>query len=282
MTTHTDKDSARHDPVDLRDADDELRLSGISDLAIFALAELASGRSTAELSDLAVAHFAKPHVTAMATAMADQSTQEAETLVSELLDAGVTVQDLCLQHFAPAARELGRLWEDDRLPFADVSLAASRMQAILRNLPRKRAHCLTNATRGAVFAATPGETHTLGVLMAADHFRRLDWDVGVLVGLDHDSLCRQVLADDRPILGLSCAGGHSFAALTRVVDEMRARRPELAIVVSGAVTQDLEAFAMLPECDGVIEDLEDAEAELDLILENMKSAVATHGGAVTA
>lgn len=280
MTTDKDRAKARHGRAKPQNPKADMRPAGISDLAFLALAELASSRADAERSDPAIASLTEPHVTAMAYAMADHSTPEAEALVSDLLDAGVTVQDLCLEHLGPAARELGRMWENDRLPFADVSMAAARMQAVLRNLPRKRTPCLSNATPGALFAATPGETHTLGVLMAADHFRRLDWDVGVLVGLDHDALCRQVLSDDRPVLGLSCAGGHSFSALSRVIDEIRARRPGLVIVVSGAVTQDPEAVAMLPECDGIIESLETAEAEMDMILHDM--SVGAFNGALTA
>ncbi len=269
LTTKGDKAGTMHGQAKTQDPGAKMRSSGISDLAFLALAELASCRVGADFSEQALASATEPHVAAMAYAMADPSTSEAEALVADLLDAGETIQDLCLLHLAPAAQELGRMWENDRLPFADVAMAAARMQAVLRNLPRKRSHGLSNTTRGALFAATPGETHTLGVLMAADHFRRLDWDVGVLVGLDHDGLCRQVLADDRPILGLSCAGIHSVAALSRVVDDMRARRPNLGIVVSGAVTQDIQAVAMLPECDGIIETLDTAEAEMDMILRSL-------------
>ena len=149
-------------------------------------------------------------------------------------------------------------------------MATARMQTILRNLPGSPIKGLSGRAPGALFAAVPGETHTLGVLIAADHFRRLGWDVGVLVGQDHEALCRRILADDRPMLGLSCAGGHSAPALARLIDVVQARRPELAIVISGAITTDEVAMAMLPECDGFIEALETAEADLGRALSHAR------------
>lgn len=240
--------------------------SGVRDLASLALSAVAKDHGESDTVSSAMPTLPSPHVAAMARLMADDKSDEAEGLVADLLNSGVSVQDLCLSHFTPAARELGRLWACDRLPFTEVTMATARMQGMLRNLPGNTTSSLPHPDRGALFAAVPGETHTLGVLMAADHFRRLNWDVSVLVGLDHTTLMHQILADDRPILGLSCAGSHSFSALTRVIDEVRDRRPDVAIIVSGAVTQEAEALARLPECDGIVDDLETAEADLKAVL----------------
>ncbi len=207
----------------------------------------------------------------MARLLADAESDDAEVMVDDLMNAGLTVRDLCLSYFAPAARELGRLWDCDKLPFTEVAMASARMHAILRNLPGGEAPRLTGNVQEALFVATPGETHTLGVLMAADHFRRLGWDVSALVGLDHDTLVRQILSDDRPVLGISCAGSLTMDALNRLIADVHARRPALAIVVAGAVTQDPLALAQIPFYDGVIDGLETAVSDLDAALDCAKA-----------
>ncbi|MEX3016773.1 B12-binding domain-containing protein [Gymnodinialimonas hymeniacidonis] len=271
MATRFDETGSKRGTVVTQNPEALMGRDGVSDLAALALAELASGPREAELSAEAMAALPNPHVSAMARAMANADSDEAEALVSDLLDAGLTVRELCLSYFTPAARELGRLWDCDKLPFTEVSMATARMHAILRNLPGGVAASLTGNVKEALFVATPGETHTLGVLMAADHFRRLGWDVSALVGLGHDALVRQILSDDRPVLGISCSGSLTMDTLSRLVADVQARRPNLAIVLAGAVTQDPLAMAQLPECDGIIEGLETAETDIQAALDCAKS-----------
>ncbi len=266
MTTHFDETRNKRGTVGPDNRSARLSRDGLEDLASFALAQLAAGQGEIDVSMEARKALTNPTAIAMAWAMADPHSDEAEAMVAELLDAGLSVKDICLHHLTPAAQQLGQLWACDRLPFSEVTMATARMQTILRNLPAPPPMGLSGRAPGAVFASAPGETHTFGVLMAADHFRRLGWDVGVLVGVDHDTLVRKIVSDDRPLVGLSCAGHASFDALQRVVAQVQARRPDMAVVISGYVAQDEQAVAMLPECDGVIETLETAEADLEAAL----------------
>lgn len=198
----------------------------------------------------------------MATALADTDPRRAEDMVAELLDGGVGVQDLCLDHLAPAARELGVWWERDTMPFADVTMAAARIQSILRTIPKIRPNVPGEAGHGALFASVPGETHTLGVIMAADHFRRLGWDIGLLVGMTQDELCRKIANDDRALVGLSCAGRHGAKALCDLIDAIRECRSDVAIIVSGHGLNDPAVMAQLPKVDGLVRGLDGAEEVL--------------------
>ncbi len=143
-----------------------------------------------------------PCVAALAYALCDQDDQAASVLVEDLLEAGLSVEEVCLDHLAPAARRLGELWDTDRLPFSEVALAGARIQAIVRRMPASRMTPSCAQGKGAVFAAVPGEQHTLGVMMAADLFRRNGWDVSLMVGQTHDELVSRISRDDRPVIGL--------------------------------------------------------------------------------
>ncbi len=90
----------------------------------------------------------------------------AEDMVADLLDVGLSVQELCMDNLAPAARELGTWWKQAKLAFTDVTLATALVLAILRRIPIKRSPLLGQNCHSAMFVFVPGETHILGVIMA--------------------------------------------------------------------------------------------------------------------
>jgi methylmalonyl-CoA mutase cobalamin-binding subunit len=233
---------------------------GLSDLAASALARLNNSHFAGDLSEDAKACMKFPLASALATALCDDSSDIADLMVFDLIDAGLSVQDVCLDHLAPAARCLGEWWETDRLPFTEVTMATSRIQSILRKMPSSLTHRGGSGARGVVFCAVPGEQHTLGVMMAAELFRRLDWDVGLLLGLDHPEMIARLARDDRRVIGLSCSGDHSAAALERLMIALRKRRPDARIVLSGGIVKDEDALARLPRPDAVVTCMEEAEA----------------------
>ncbi|MBF9057991.1 hypothetical protein HKCCSP123_02230 [Rhodobacterales bacterium HKCCSP123] len=234
-------------------------LSGFAERALARLcAETRPGASTGD----ALSILGDPCAAAMAYALCDEDDAAASLLVDDLLEAGVPVTDLCLDHLAPAARRLGDLWDRDRLPFTEVALASARIQAILRRLPADRTPSRPQHARGAIFGAVPGEQHTLGVMMAADLFRRGGWDVSLLVGLGHDEMLQRMLRDDRPVIGLSCSGDHSYPALRRLLAAIAKARPEAEILLSGQIAQAPDRIADLPARVVPVTDMAGAEAEM--------------------
>lgn len=201
----------------------------------------------------------------MAYALCDDDDAAASLMVDDLLEAGVTVDEVCLDHLAPAARRLGDLWDRDRLPFTEVTMASARIQAILRRMPPSRSSLHMAQGRGAVFGAVPGEQHTLGVMMAADLFRRNGWDVSLLIGLTHDEMIDRIARDDRPVIGLSCSGDHSYPALRRLLTAVAKSRPDAEILLAGQIVQDADRLADLPAPVIPVADMSQAEAEMTRI-----------------
>ena len=249
------------------------QIGALDVLAKRALARLSHDNRAGAVSRDAVSVLGDPCAAAMAFALCDPDETAAQFLVDDLLEAGISVEDLCRHHLAPAARRLGTMWDQDRLPFTEVALATARIQSILRRLPISRTGLRAVRGPGAVFAAVPGEMHTLGVMMAADLFRRGGWDVSLFVGLTHDEMLARLTRDDRPVIGLSCSGEHSFGALRRLLAALGNARPDAQFLVAGQIIADPARIASLPVPVMVVGDLDSAEAEmarLDAVLSSSK------------
>jgi methanogenic corrinoid protein MtbC1 len=237
-------------------------MGDLSDLAQEAVARLCAQMRAKAAAGPARSVLGDPCVAAMAYALCDDDDGAAAGLVHDLLAAGLSVQELCLDHLAPAARRLGDMWDRDRLPFTEVAVASARIQAILRRLPAGRTALRGGSSKGAIFAAVPGEQHTLGVMMAADLFRREGWDVGLLVGLTHDQLVARISRDDRPVIGLSCSSTQSYAALRRLVAALARTRPDADLLLSGQIVQDAARIKDLPGPVTIVTDLDAAKLQM--------------------
>ena len=92
---------------------------------------------------------------------------------------GVSLSAVYLELLAPAARMLGELWEEDRVSFADVTVALCRLHDVMRNLSASQPPATDTLPQGrrALLVPMPGEQHTFGLVMVADFFRRAGWDV---------------------------------------------------------------------------------------------------------
>lgn len=179
--------------------------------------------------------------------------------ITDAQTQGASDEAIYLHYLAPAARTLGEWWNDDLITFVDVTLGTSRMYAIMRALRRK-----FNATpkpdgKTAVFAAAPGDTHTLGVSMAADLFRKMGWDIDLLLGRSHDELVDEISQSDALIIGISAGGEHSLAALARLVVALRISKPQAFIVISGNMVDKMRVSIDLMDVDGRVSDIDDAK-----------------------
>lgn len=246
--------------------------SGLNDLAARALARMCEQTGAGIVSAEAKLCMQFPVATALARALCDDGSDTADLIVADLIDAGLSVEDVCLDHLAPAAQCLGEWWESDRVPFTDVTMASSRIQSMLCRMPALRRMPAASRQKGAVFGAVPGEEHTLGVLMAADLFRRQGWDVTLLVGLGHDEMLARLSRDDRPVIGLSCSGSHSVPALRDMITDLRRARPDAEIMVSGGVTGDADALSSLPQPDAIVATVDEAQARMDALAERLADA----------
>lgn len=122
-------------------------------------------------------------------------------------ERGVSTEAIFLHLLAPAARELGRMWEEDECLFSDVTVAVGRLQRLMRGLSPEFARDLDlpHDGRRILLAVAPGEQHTFGLAMVAEFFRRGGWDV---IGGYHDPAIDPAACLRREwvdVMGITCS-----------------------------------------------------------------------------
>jgi len=156
-----------------------------------------------------------------------------------LRESGKTADALTLCWIAEAARALGERWVDDTCSFLDVTLGASRLHGLQRSL---RAAYVPGSIYqppelSALFAPVPGDTHVLGVTIAADFFRRAGWQVDLQCEPGLESLCARAKAGDYRLIGLSGGCQATGEGLETVVQRLRETLPGVKIVLGGFITE---------------------------------------------
>ncbi|EAQ07269.1 Coenzyme B12-binding [Yoonia vestfoldensis SKA53] len=181
---------------------------------------------------------------------------------------GVDVGAISRGYVAGAARKLGQMWDDDRISFIDVTLACGKLYGIIRGLRHVLAPQIIQGreTRPALFALVPGETHTLGIEIATDHFRRDGWDVDMLMGLDHDAMVSEADLRHYEAIVLVANSDRMLEPLTRLSLALRITQPLAHIIVAGGILDHHPDILHLVGAEAVMADLDTAIATLRDVL----------------
>jgi methanogenic corrinoid protein MtbC1 len=192
--------------------------------------------------------------------------QEALRLVlEEGLERGVAVPDLHLKVVQRAQRQIGTLWQENRITVAQEHLATAISQLVVsqlyRYLPRTRGN-----GRRVLVACAEGEQHEMGARIAADFLEMAGFDVHFLgANVPADSVA-EMAAERRPgrrsvdLLVLSATTSICFPGLQATMRRVRELAPDLPIMVGGS------AFAWSDGCavpEGVVLGGSDAHALVD-------------------
>ena len=192
--------------------------------------------------------------------------QEALRLViEEGLERGVPVPKLHLEVVERAQRQIGTLWQENRISVAQEHLATAISQLVVSQLYRHLPRARRNGRRVLV-ACAEGEQHEMGARIAADFLEMAGFDVHFLgANVPADSVAAMA-AERRPgrrpvdLLVLSAATSICFPGLQATMRRVRELAPELPIMVGGS------AFVWSDGCavpEGVVRGGSDARALVD-------------------
>lgn len=226
-----------------------------SDLAHIVKEVLNRVKSQPLLNSRSVDLPARAKVERLCYALISDDGEEGHRFIKSVYDDGASLDAIYLSYLAEAARILGEWWETDDASFYEVAIGTTRIYAIMRSLRYLFVSASSATTKSAVFASVPGETHTLGIQMAADLFGQEGWDIDLILGKDHDAIVADVAATNCRIIGLSAAGEHAAGALVRLVLALRVSNPAADIFLSGHIIDTSDDIVSVLDIDGTISDV---------------------------
>lgn len=152
---------------------------------------------------------------------------------------GATLEEVCLDLLAPAARQFGLLWEEDECDFMQVTVGLCRLHQLLLELSPEFAFADGDrkVDRRILLASCPGEQHTFGISLVAQFLRRSHWEVWH----EFPSVCAQIVELVRvhwfSVVGISVGTEARLDQLAQTIGAVRreSRNARVGILVGGPI-----------------------------------------------
>ena len=205
-------------------------------------------------------------IDALCSALISQDPNAAVVLIEQAQRVGASYDALCQLYLAVAARRLGEWWNDDRVSFYKVTIAAGRIYAILRILRLQKRHPLPDGRRSAVFVSVPADNHTLGITVAADMARDRGWDIELFTGMSHDDLVHELERRETPLIGVSASGKRVVPGLIKLIVALRLSNPTARILVCGQISELNLGLNGVTGADALAGDFEQAFAYMEQVV----------------
>ncbi len=195
-----------------------------------------------------------------------KSSQASETtqFIDELLHQGITTDRIFLELIAPAARQLGLMWEQDLCDFTEVTCGLVRMHEITHRLgfEYQNGPQLGGDVQRIMLASAPGSQHFLGMTIVSDFFRKAGWDVVIEISLSEKELVHAVSNEWFDVIGISCATEAQLKSLPGLIRALKAAsgNPEPGVLLGGPIFTVQSHSARSLGADGICVDVKEAVA----------------------
>ena len=193
----------------------------------------------------------------------------ASAYVEAVLQRGATHEIICLQLLAPAARELGLLWEQDECDFMQVTVGLCRLHQVLRDLsnevPAEEAE--SKSGRRVLLASVPGEQHTFGITLVAQFLRRGGWEVWH----EFPNGCADIIEIVRQnwftVVGLSVGHDACLNEVSTIISSIRqfSRNTTVGVLIGGPLLVTKPEIAPLVGADATAADGAEAVRKAEIL-----------------
>jgi methanogenic corrinoid protein MtbC1 len=195
-----------------------------------------------------------------------KSSKASETtqFIDELLHQGITTDRIFLELIAPAARQLGLMWEQDLCDFTEVTCGLVRMHEITHRLgfEYQNGPQLGGDVQRIMLASAPGSQHFLGMTIVSDFFRKAGWDVVIEISVSEKELVHAVSNEWFDVIGISCATEAQLKTLPGLIRALKAAsgNPEPGVLLGGPIFTVQTHNARSLGADGICVDVKEAVA----------------------
>ena len=226
---------------------------GVGALAARALALVAKRAAQARRDDLS--ETAVTELLAAALGRSDESYRHA---VSRMRARGIGADGIVGGYVPEVATRLGELWCEDEASFAEVTLAMSRMQSLVRELAEGW-HARVGAAAPSVLVVLPEDTdHTLGALVISSLLRHRGVAAHLLIAPEPDEVAGAVASDGHRGVMISAARSDAIDKVRQLVHCAQTARPSdpAPVILGGSIADDEKGSRI--GADLVTSDLDEA------------------------
>ena len=200
----------------------------------------------------------------------------ASAYVETVRQRGATLERICLDLLAPAARQFGILWEQDECDFMQVTVGLCRLHQLLRELSPEFASLDADrkGNRRILLVPCPGDQHTFGISLVAQFLRRADWEVWHEFPTQHADIIEIVRRNWFAVIGLSVGTEARLEQLAATIGAIRreSRNRSIGVLVGGPVLVDKPELAQLVGADATAADGPQAVLRAEHICSGMRAA----------
>jgi methanogenic corrinoid protein MtbC1 len=197
-------------------------------------------------------------VTELVRLLLAHDTGVASAYVETVRQRGASLEMICLDLLAPAARELGTLWEADECDFMQVTVGLCRLHQVLRDLsPAFGIEDFEHETdRRILLSPYPGDQHTFGITVVAQFLRRAGWDVWHEFPRTNAELLELTRQNWFAAIGLSVGTEARLDDVAATISAIRAasRNRAIGVLVGGPILVDKPELAGTIGADGTASD----------------------------
>lgn len=190
----------------------------------------------------AIANLDRDLLDKMQEAALSDERHDCRVVVQEALADGVPAELLVDAYIPEIARRIGEQWCADSLGFANVTIAVSRLQSVLRDLGLDWSGDVAgNPSAPSVILIVPQEVyHTLGAMVLGSQLRRLGISVRIMLGARLEDLAARLQSSIFHAVFISSSSCETLETLSRIVDVVKTSTVTTPPIVVGGSLLDVE------------------------------------------
>jgi len=185
-----------------------------------------------------------PHVQVLSDSLVSEFARHccqgtAISYVEQLQNQGTAHEVIYLELITPAARLLGKQWEQDHLDFMQVTSALVHMHEVVHfmSYQMEAGPEAISERKRVVLACAPGSQHILGIVIVGAFFNRAGWQTVVEISATPISLAQLLKDEWFDVIGFSVAVESQRDGLAELIGDLRAvsRNKNLFVMLGGPV-----------------------------------------------
>jgi len=188
----------------------------------------------------------------------------AQAFVDQMLLKGMSRETVFLELITPAARILGRQWENEEIDFLQVTHGLIRLQSITHAIGYANQHgpSVSGEVKRVMIASAPGSEHLLGASIVAEFFRKAAWQVVLEISPSAKELVQVVHREWFDTIGLSVSIHAQLNGLTELISQIKksSLNPRPVILLGGPIFTVMNLKASEFGVDGISVDANEAVA----------------------